>query len=125
MVQTQPRAAFCAKSFGRVLPKRIFWNSRQASNPHSATNSTSHRSANIPQAFRGSGSGVFELKGEFHGDAFRTVYIVRFREAIYVLHAFKKKSKRGISTPIADVNLVVQRLRAAQAHHKSYFGSES
>lgn len=67
--------------------------------------------------FRGSGSGVFELKEEFLGDAYRTVYVVRFPGAVYVLHAFKKKSKRGISTPISDVRLVSRRLKAAEAHY--------
>jgi len=42
---------------------------------------------------------------------------VRFASAIYVLHAFKKKSKRGIQTPQHDIDLIRQRLKAAEAHH--------
>ena len=45
---------------------------------------------------RGLGSGTLELIENFDGDAYRAVYTVRFNEAVYVLHAFKKKSKRGI-----------------------------
>ncbi|MEJ1967121.1 MAG: type II toxin-antitoxin system RelE/ParE family toxin [Rhizomicrobium sp.] len=44
-------------------------------------------------------AGVLELTSFFDGDAYRAVYTVRFRDVVYVLHAFKKKSKRGIATP--------------------------
>lgn len=50
---------------------------------------------------KGIGGGVVELIEDFDGDTYRAVYSVRFREVIYVLHAFKKKSKRGIATPKA------------------------
>ena len=49
----------------------------------------------------GFGSGVVELVGDFDGDTYRAIYTVRFRKAVYVLHAFKKKSRRGIKTPKA------------------------
>ena len=75
-------------------------------------------------AFRGSGSGVFELKDEFQGDAYRTVYVVRFHEAVYVLHAFKKKSKRGIKTPQGDIDLVKRRLKDAEHDHAQRFKKE-
>lgn len=42
---------------------------------------------------KGLGSGIVELIEDFHGDTYRTVYTVRFQEAVYVLHVFKKKSK--------------------------------
>ena len=48
---------------------------------------------------RGLGSGTLELIENFQGDTYRAVYAVRFKEAVYVLHAFKKKSKRGSTTP--------------------------
>src|SRR5437763_1912638 len=54
---------------------------------------------------KGFGSGTIELVDEFAGDTYRAVYIVRFGEAVYVLHAFKKKSKRGIKTPQVDIEL--------------------
>src|ERR1700733_10999834 len=55
---------------------------------------------------KGFGSGTVELVEDFDGDTYRAVYTVRFNEAVYVLHAFKKKSKRGIKTPQSDVNLI-------------------
>ncbi len=70
------------------------------------------------------GGGVLELIGDFDGDTFRAVYTVRFKEAVYVLHAFKKKSKRGIATPKAEMDLVRQRLKAAVVGHKAVFGQE-
>src|SRR3954470_22643711 len=52
---------------------------------------------------RGLGSGTIELVEDFDSDTYRAVYTVHFAEAIYVLHAFKKKSKRGIKTPQRDI----------------------
>ena len=69
---------------------------------------------------RGLGSGVVELMDDHDGDTYRAVYTVRFEAAIYVLHAFKKKSKRGIKTPSQDIDLIRQRLKAAQAHHAQH-----
>src|SRR5437016_2414082 len=66
---------------------------------------------------KGFGSGIVELIADFEGDAYRAVYAVRFREAVYVLHAFMKKSKRGIKTPKCDIELIRRRLRAAEADH--------
>ena len=63
---------------------------------------------------RGLGSGVVELVEDFDGDAYRAVYTVRFSGAVYVLHAFMKKSKRGIKTPKTDIDLIKQRLRDAE-----------
>jgi phage-related protein len=70
---------------------------------------------------RGLGSGTVELVEDFDGDAYRAVYTVRFREAVYVLHAFKKKSKRGIKTPQTDLILIKRRLRDAEQDHASRF----
>jgi phage-related protein len=64
---------------------------------------------------RGFGSGVVELIDDFDGDTYRAVYTVRFESAVYVLHAFKKKSKRGIATPKSELELIERRLRAADA----------
>ena len=44
----------------------------------------------------------------------RAVYTVRFREAVFVLHVFQKKSKRGIATPKPDLDLIRERLKAAR-----------
>ena len=59
-----------------------------------------------------------ELVEDFDGDTYRAVYTVRFSEAVYVLHAFKKKSKRGIKTPKMDTELIKRRLRDAEQAHK-------
>jgi phage-related protein len=73
---------------------------------------------------KGMTSGTFELTGEFAGDAYRTVYVVRFSEAVYVLHAFKKKSKHGIATPKSDIELIRHRLRDAAIDYSERFGQE-
>ena len=65
------------------------------------------------------GAGVLEVISDFDRDTYRGVYTVRFREAIYVLHVFKKKSKSGISTPRAELELVAARLRYAEEIHDS------
>lgn len=64
--------------------------------------------------FKGVGSGVFEIALRFEGDAYRTVLAVQLGERIYVLHAFQKKSKKGIATPKPDVDLIKQRYKEAK-----------
>jgi phage-related protein len=61
------------------------------------------------------GPGVLEVISDHRGDTFRTVYTVRLENAIYVLHAFQKKSKSGIGTPKVVMDLVKQRLQRALA----------
>jgi phage-related protein len=63
---------------------------------------------------RGLGSGVVELVEDYDGDSYRAVYTVRFSKVVYVLHAFVKKSKRGIKTPKTDIDLIKQRIRDAE-----------
>ena len=55
-----------------------------------------------------------EVVKDYDGDTYRTIYTVRFERAIYVLHAFQKKSPRGIETRQSDIALVRSRLRMAQ-----------
>jgi phage-related protein len=55
------------------------------------------------------GAGVLEVVDDFDGDTFRAVYTVRFAGAVYVLHAFQKKSRRGIATPKAELDLIERR----------------
>jgi phage-related protein len=55
-----------------------------------------------------------EVVEDFDGDTFRAVYTVRFDSAVYALHAFQKKSKKGIKTPKSDLDLVKARLKRAQ-----------
>ena len=73
---------------------------------------------------RGLGSNVLEVVSRHDGDTFRTVYTVRFKVAVYVLHAFQKKAKRGIATPKQEIDLVRRRLRAAEQHYRENYGGE-
>jgi phage-related protein len=57
---------------------------------------------------------VLEVVDDFDGDTYRAVYTVRFAAAIYVLHAFQKKARRGIATPKNDLALIGQRLSRAK-----------
>ena len=71
-----------------------------------------HRDAKTLSGF--GGAGVVEVAKDFRGDTFRAVYTVRYAGAVYVLHAFQKKSKTGRETPRRDIELVKQRLREAE-----------
>ena len=57
------------------------------------------------------GATVIEIRESHEGNAYRAVYTVRYKETVYVLHAFQKKSKTGISTPKMEIDLVEQRLK--------------
>ena len=61
------------------------------------------------------GAGVLEVVEDFKSDTYRAVYTVKFAKALYVLHCFQKKSTRGIETPKPDMDLIRERLKAAQA----------
>jgi phage-related protein len=67
--------------------------------------------ADIAKPLKGLGSGVFEIALPFRGDAFRVVYGVQIAEEIWVVHAFQKKSVRGVETPHREIDVVRQRLR--------------
>jgi len=58
--------------------------------------------------------GVMEIVTRYDTDTYRTVYVTKLKHAIYVLHAFKKKSKKGIKTPKQEIDLIKQRLRIAK-----------
>ena len=60
------------------------------------------------------GAGVVEVIKDFRGDTFRAVYTARYGVAVFVLHAFQKKSKTGRETPRREVELVKQRLREVE-----------
>jgi phage-related protein len=81
-----------------------------------------HRPSAKP--LKGLGGGTVELVEDFDGDTYRAVYTVRFGDAIYVLHAFKKKSKQGIKTPQSDIDLVKRRLKDAERDHAQRFKKE-
>jgi phage-related protein len=70
----------------------------------------------------GEGAGVLEIVEDHRGDTYRAVYTVRFENAAYVLHAFRKKSPKGIKTAQSDVELVSRRLRAAREDYEARYG---
>lgn len=67
-----------------------------------------------------SGASVLEIVSNYDGDTYRAVYTVRFKDIIYVLHTFQKKSKTGISTPKKDMDLIASRLLIAQKHNQEF-----
>jgi phage-related protein len=64
------------------------------------------------------GGSLLEIIADYGGDTWRAVYTARFPEAIYVLHAFQKKSKKGIGTPKRNMDLIRQRWAEADRLHR-------
>ena len=62
------------------------------------------------------GAGVLEIVDDYDGDTYRAVYTVKFEGAVYALHAFQKKAKKGIETPKAELAMIARRLKIAEAH---------
>lgn len=71
-----------------------------------------HDAAKVLKGF--AGAGVLEIIEDDQGGTYRAVYTVKFSEAVFVLHVFQKKSKRGIATPKVDMNIIRERLRVAE-----------
>ena len=72
--------------------------------------------------WKGDGPGVFEIVEQHDGNAYRAVYVAAFKEAVYVLHAFQKKSPDGGSkTDQRDLEAVKQALKGARSHHKAHY----
>jgi phage-related protein len=69
-------------------------------------------------------AGVLEIVDDFDGATFRAVYTVRFAKAVYVLHAFEKKSKHGIATPKAELDLIDRRRKRAREDYEQWLKSE-
>lgn len=67
------------------------------------------------------GAVVLEVVENFDGDTYRAVYTVKFEGVVYVLHAFQKKSKRGIATPKQDIELIEARLKRAKEHYEQHY----
>jgi phage-related protein len=66
------------------------------------------------------GASVLEVVEDEAGDTYRAVYTVRFAKAIYVLHAFQKKSKTGVKTPKKELDLIRNRLKSAEMHYEKW-----
>src|SRR5713226_7430206 len=56
------------------------------------------------------GASVHKIVASHHGNAFRAIYTVRFHDVVYVLHAFQKKSTKGVATPAREIELIKRRL---------------
>ena len=69
------------------------------------------RKADTAKPVKGLGSGVFEIALAYRSDTYRVVYAVQIGEAIWVVHAFQKKSKTGLKTPKAEINVIRTRLK--------------
>lgn len=74
--------------------------------------------------WKGEGPGVFEIVEDDRGNTYRAVYTVRFEQAVYVLHAFQKKSPKGVKTAQKDIELISNRLRAAEQDYKTRYGQK-
>src|SRR5438876_7633174 len=88
-----------------------------------AQNGEEHPRAKALKGF--GGAGVLEVVDDFDGDTYRAVYTVRFAGVIYVLHAFQKKSRRGIATPREDLDLVRLRLTRAAEDYGTWSGNQT
>jgi phage-related protein len=64
------------------------------------------------------GASVLEVVEDYMGDTYRAVYTVKIADKVYVLHCFQKKSTKGIETPKHEMDLIRERLKAAQVHAK-------
>ena len=83
------------------------------------------RKAAYAKPLKGFGdAGVLEIVEDFTGDTFRAVYTIRFAMAVYVLHAFQKKAKRGVATPKSELDLIDQRLKRAKEDYEQWSKSE-
>jgi phage-related protein len=72
--------------------------------------------------WKGQGPGVFEVVEGHRGNTYRAIYTVRFQAAVYVLHAFQKKSPKGIKTARRDVEVISKRLKRAQQDYEARYG---
>lgn len=66
------------------------------------------------------GAAVLEIVDDFDSNTWRAIYTIQFKSIIYVLHAFQKKSRKGIATPKTDIKLVAQRLKLAKEHYETH-----
>ncbi|MBF8263830.1 MAG: hypothetical protein HW387_1495 [Parachlamydiales bacterium] len=74
--------------------------------------------------YRHHGSGVFEVVGDHRSSTFREVYIARYKEVVFVIHIFKKKSKKGSEVPKEDKELIEQRLKWADQIYRNQYGKK-
>jgi len=90
---------------------------------HFAQNGEQHDAAKVLKGF--GGAGVLEVVEDDAAGTYRAVYTIKFKEAVFVLHCFQKKSKSGIGTPRKDMEIVHGRLKAAEAMVKEIRGGKA
>jgi len=103
----------------RTLPKRV--RQKVGFVLYYAQQGQTHEAAKPLRGF--GGGGILEVVEDYDRATYRAVYTVRFADAVYVLHVFQKKSKRGIAAPKRDVELIKTRLREAARLHAAQEGS--
>jgi phage-related protein len=81
-----------------------------------------HADAKVLKGF--GGGGVLEVVEDHEGSTYRAVYTVKFSGAVYVLHAFQKKSKKGIKTPQREIELIRKRLKTAEEHYAEWYAAQ-
>jgi phage-related protein len=87
---------------------------------HLAQMGSKHPAAKPLKGF--GGAGVLEIVDDHEGSTYRAVYTVKIGDVVYALHAFQKKSARGITTPKAEIALIKQRLKEAYIHYEQEIG---
>lgn len=92
-----------------IFPKDVQLRMRRA-----LTIAAEGQKSDIAKPMKGLGSGVFEIALKYRTDAYRAIYAVQIEEVVWVIHAFKKKSKAGIKTPKQEIDLVRQRIKAVK-----------
>jgi phage-related protein len=83
-----------------------------------AQRGSKHLDAKPLKGFKG--AGVLEIVEDHEGNTYRAVYTIRFAKAVYMLHAFQKKSKKGIKTPKHEIELIEKRLKMAEEHYAEW-----
>ena len=78
-----------------------------------------HESAKILHGFTDT---VWQVRADDPSGTYRTVYAAQLGDAVYVLHAFQKKSKKGIQTPKHEIEIIKARLKTAEAHYQDNYG---
>lgn len=86
-----------------------------------ALNGETHEDA---KPYRHHGSGVFEVLADHRSSTFRELYTVRYKEVVFVIHIFQKKSKKGSEVPKENKELIEQRLKWADQIYKENYGKK-
>lgn len=85
----------------------------------SAQQNLTHPSVKPLKGFKG--INVLEIIEDFDGDTYRAIYTIKFKGVVYVLHAFQKKSKKGIATPKKEIDLIIERLKLAEEDYRKNY----